>query len=178
MEIINKIRQVCIYSLSFENLASSLVVLFLANQVSGMCAQAPEWNLAVEKDWSQEDEYEAWGQVLAVMFDDWAKEGWAYAVKKWQWASGISLCLGDLWSNFLLFSDLRIHHGWLSLHTCHTKSASRRTQDWNPVSDACASLGVKRTSTNKISLEQALPGRVRFSSGRGPVKFSSFWLLT
>ena len=50
VEIINKIRQVCIYSLSFENLASSLVVLFLANQVSGMCAQAPEWNLAVEKD--------------------------------------------------------------------------------------------------------------------------------
>ena len=34
-------------------------------------------------------------------------------------------------------------------------SASRRTQDWNPVSDACASLGVKRTSSNKISLQQA-----------------------
>ena len=97
VKIIDKTRPVCIYSLSFENLASSLVVFFpwptcLANQVSGMCAQAREWNLAIEKDWSQEDEYEAWGQVLAVMFDHWAKEGWAYAVKKWQWASGISLC--------------------------------------------------------------------------------------
>ena len=39
-------------------------------------------------------------------------------------------------------------------------------------------LGVKRSSTNKISLQQAPPGRIRFSSGRGPVQFSSFWLLT
>jgi hypothetical protein len=66
VKIINKIRQVCIYSLSFENLASSLVVFFLsstclANQVSGMCAQVSEWNFAIDNP--QEKEHEAWVQV-------------------------------------------------------------------------------------------------------------------